>query len=163
MPTLTDCNKISKKSEFGFSPGWPCWTSSRLRGREWRGLWRGHQCLQAREGRCHPWVMAAPVCPTPIAACADRAHAARLCMDPGAGEIQGWVMTRDHQDLRPFVGFPAGVMCRGGAGWCELPLLKMLWGCLTVSLCLASLQGGRRHQAGREGGGCTPSFTHSPW
>lgn len=107
MPTLTDCNKISKKAEFGFSTGWPCWTSSRLLGRECGG----HQCLQGMEGRWHPRVTAALVCPTPIATCPDRAHAASLCMDPAAGEIQGWVMMEDYQDLGPFVGFPAGVIC----------------------------------------------------
>ena len=107
MPTLTDCNKISKKAEFGFSAGWPRWTSSRLLGRERRG----RQCSQGTKGRCHPQVTAAPVWPTPIAACADRAHAVSLCMDPAAGEIQGWVMMGDHQDLGAFVGFPAGVIC----------------------------------------------------
>lgn len=37
MPTLTDCNKRSRKAESGFSAGWPCWTSSWLPGREGRG------------------------------------------------------------------------------------------------------------------------------
>lgn len=54
--------------------------------------------------------MAAPVCYTPIATGADRAHTVSLCMDPAAGETQGWVVMGDHQDLGPFVGFPEGVI-----------------------------------------------------
>lgn len=113
------------------------------------------------KGRCHPCVMAAPVCPTPITACADQAHEGTLCMDPAVGEMQWWVMMGDHQDLDPFVDFTAGVILYE-AGWCEFPLLKMFWGCLSVSLSLTSHLGGRRCWAGQEGTGCTPSFTLSP-